>query len=457
MSERNGLATAVFRVRQWLAVLGDRIDSHPYIILGLIASLALVINVIALILRPPTTELGQPQLGQTYRWWTLILNMVNGRGYLLCIESYFPFCGPGNEITASLEPVPVFFFGGIALLTNQSLFAAALAEVGVNLIILLTLFLMTRLLVNTRAALAAALLWAAYIPAIKLVSQISGDLLGACFLALGMLFFSHARRSHRWRDWIISGIAISMGIQSRSALLVVIPGLLAGLLVEGWIKNPRQWSKLMAHAQPGILIALIVFVTMLPWFVRNFITFGNPVLGTSLTGYVIYRQNYMLGTDDYLRYVGSEEARLAVQALVERRTDLSRSLDEMQTDDVYRSEAMKVIKAYPGRYILLSLYRFIPLWSNWKINESYGGQTDAIGYAIMVEQAFLLVTALFGAWKTWQRSWPLWMSVVFISAAYMAVNGQLRYLVPVMPFVISLSMAGLQCLFSGQPGGNSQE
>jgi hypothetical protein len=456
MSRRNGLATAVLRVRQWLAALGVRIDSHPYIILGLIASLALVINVISLILRPPTTELGQPQLGQTYRWWPLILNLINGRGYLLCIQSYFPFCGPGNEITASLEPVPVFFFGGIALLTHQSLFAAALAEVGIDLVVLLTTFWMTRLLVNTRAALVAALLWAVYIPAIKLVSQISGDLLGACFLTLGIFFFLRASNSQRWWDLFLSGIALGLAIQSRSALLVVIPGLWAGLLVEGWTKKRDRWARLVKNIQPGIFISAIVFITILPWFVRNIIVFKSPVVGTSLTGYVLYRQNYMLGTDDYLRVIGSEEASRVVQSLIARRPDLSRTLNEVQMDGVYRSEAMKIITAYPARYVLLSAYRFLPLWFNWKVNEAYGEQTPPLAYAIMLEQLFLLASALFGMWKMWQRSWPLWMSVVFVSAAYMAVNGQIRYLVPVMPLVISLGMAGLQHLFSGQPGGKSQ-
>jgi hypothetical protein len=451
MSPNYPFRIAIARVRRWFAVLGATADSHPYLFLGLIAGLALVINIISLIVRPPTTELGQPQLGQTYRWWPLILNLINGRGYLLCIQSYFPFCGPGNEITASLEPVPVLFFGGIALLTHQSLFAAALAEVGINLVILLTTFWMTRLLVNTRAALAAALLWAAYIPAIKLVSQISGDLLGACLLTLGIFFFLRARDSQRWWDFLLSGIALGLAIQSRSALLVVIPGLWAGLLVEGWAKNRDRWAGLAKNIRLGIFISAIVFSTMLPWLVRNSLVFGSSVVGMSLTGYVLYRQNYMLGTDNYLRVVGSEEAYGVVRSLVARRPDLSRALNEVQMDGVYRAEALKIITAYPARYVLLSTYRFLPLWFNWKVDEAYGDQTPLLAYAIMLEQFFLLAFALFGVWKMRQRSWPLWVSIIFVSAAYMAVNGQIRYLVPVMPFVISLGMAGLQPLFAAQP------
>jgi hypothetical protein len=437
-------STLQTKLRQWLGLL----EAHPTLALGLIGALALSINVVMLIARPPTLELGQPQLGQTYRWWNLILNVLKGRGYLLCITSYFPFCGPGNEVTASLEPVPVFFFGTVALLTNQSLLAACIAEVGINLVMLFTIFLLARSLAGNLAALGAAFIWATYIPVLKLISQISGDLLGGCFLSLGLFFFMRARQTCRWRDWIIAGMAISLAIQCRSALLAVVPGLLAGLLLEGWFKNPRKWSKLVEQTKPGALIALIVFVSMLPWFVRNIITFKSPVLGTSLTGYVIFRQNYMLGTDDYLRYVGSQEAHRVVEDLVARRSDLSKTLNEIEMDRVYRSEAIKIISAYPGRYILLSFYRLIPLWFNWKINESYGGQTDPIEYAVMLEQGFLLVTALVGAWKTRGQTWPLTVCIIFVNLAYMAVNCQIRYLVPVMPFVISLAMVGLQRLIT---------
>jgi hypothetical protein len=68
----------------------------------------------------------------------------------------------------------------------------------------------------------------------------------------------------------------------------------------------------------------------------------------------------------------------------------------------------------------------------------------------MLEQVFLLGLGLFGMWKTGWRTWPLWLTIMIVSAAYMAVNGQIRYIVPVMPFVISLSVAGLQYLL-GRP------
>lgn len=426
-------------------IISATLDSSPKLVLTCIILLAIIINLAVLYVRPPVLANGQYQIGQTYRWWPLTLNLINGRGYTLC-TAYFPFCGPGDQPTASMEPVPVFFFGLVAILTNQSLPAACFAEIGINLTLLLAIYSLTKRIANPRAALLAAFIWATYLPALKLIPQVSGDLLGSGLLTLAMFFFFRARTSRRWYDWAAAGILLGLAIQSRSALLVVLPAFLAGLLLEAWLNSPGNRTKILGNLLPGAAITALVFATMFPWFVRNQKEFGNPILGTTLTGYVLYRQNYMLGDAGYLRIVGADEALSMMTTFLARHPELGPATTELQMSKTFTAEAVKIISAHPMQYVGLSLYRFLPLWFNWGVDEAYGNQPPLLAYLLMIEQALLLAAALLGAWLTGKRSWPLWSSIGIVTLAYMAVNAQLRYLIPVLPFVVSLAAIGITTL-----------
>ena len=426
--------------RLFINALGSFVDSHAITVLVLIACLALALNIVSIINQPPTMN-----SGETSHWWPLILNLIHDRGYAMCEPEYFPFCSPSNQLTASREPVPVFIFAAVALLANEPFLAASIIEIGLYLAILLITFLLTRLLANSRAALVAALLWATYIPGIELVPQVSGDLLACLFLTSSVFFVMRARKTDRWRDWLSAGIGMGLGILSRSAMIVILPGLVFGLLWEGWAAARKQAGRFIKKLWACALLVLVVFAMMIPWLVRNTKVFGSPVLGTTLSGYNLYRHNYMLGSDNDLRYVAGDEAHQAILALIARLPDLRGTENEAQMNNIYMREALKVIATHPVHYAQLVVYRFLPLWFDWQIDEAYGARTPHLDYYEMIVQAFLLITALNAVWKTWKRSWPLWVTIVIYCLAYMAVVGQLRYLVGVMPLVMSVSATGCWC------------
>ena len=438
--------------RLFINTLGSFVDAHAITVLVLIAGLALALDVAIIINQPPTIN-----SGETSHWWPLISNLIQGRGYAMCEPEYFPFCNPSNQLTASREPVPVFIFAVVALLANQPFLAASIIEVGLYLAILLITFLLTRALANTRAALVAALLWAVFIPGLELVPQVSGDLLACLFLTSSVFFVMRAIRTDRWRDWLSAGIGMGLGILSRSVVMFILPVLVLGLVWEGWAAARKQAARFIKRLWASMLLVLVVFAMMLPWLVRNTIVFSNPVLGTTLSGYNLYRQNYMLGSDDYFRFVAGEEAHQAILAMIGRHPELRGTENEAQMDKVYMREALEVIAAHPIRYAQVVVYRFLPLWFDWQIDEAYGSQSPHLDYYEMAVQAFLLITALIAVWKTWKRSWPLWTSIIVYCLAYMAVISQLRYLVGVTPIIISLSATGFWYLTDGSPKKKTQD
>jgi 4-amino-4-deoxy-L-arabinose transferase-like glycosyltransferase len=436
------------RLDRWLSF----IDAYPLYMLGLIFVLGVIA---ALILNrdhlPPV-----PNAGENDTWWAIALNLVKGEGYSLCIPRYFPFCSPSNQTTAAREPVPVLLFAAVALLSRESLWAAVGAELLIYQAVLVIIYFLTREWSNPRAALLAAALWGIYIPAHKLVSQVSGDLLAALLVGLGILFTMRARKNRNPRDWYIAGASLGLAVVTRSATLVIAVVVIGGVALESWQRR-LNWRERFA---PVLILSSLVILLIAPWLIRNKIVLGRPVLGSSLIGYNLYRHNYLIGTNNYWHYVGGAEALAATQTLLARRTDLIGIENEAQMDLIYRDEAIKLIRTYPAQYIVLSVYRFLPLWFNWGYPEAYGREPTRIDYAVMALQGILLILALLQARRgLWQR-WPLWGSILAICFVYMAVDSRLLYLTPVMPLLISLSAGGgmdlLRKLFSRNFGYEMQ-
>jgi 4-amino-4-deoxy-L-arabinose transferase-like glycosyltransferase len=409
-------------------------DKYPLYLLALILVFGVITSLILNRDRlPPVLDAGENDT-----WWVIALNLARGDGYSLCLTRYFPFCGPSNQLTATREPLPVLLFAGVALISGESLWAAVAAELFIYLSVLVAIYFLTREWSNSPAPLLAAFLWGIYIPAHELISQVSGDLLAAFLVCIATIFTMQARQSRNTRDWFIAGTSLGLAVVTRSGTLVVALVVIGGVVLESWQKRLRL-NEIFA---PALILSGLVILFMAPWLIRNNIVLGRPVLGSSLIGYNLYRHNYMISTGDYLRYVGGAEGLAATEALLTRRTDLIGVENEAQMDLIFRDEAIKLIRAFPARYVLLSAYRFLPLWFNWGYPEAYGRKPLRTDYAIMAFQGILLILTLYGSHRTLWRTWPLWGSVLAVSIVYMAVDARLLYLTPVMPLVISLSAAG---------------
>lgn len=418
------------------------IDRHPALMLSAILLLALILGIIKLRIDPPS-----PEFNWENRWWQIALNVARGDGYVSCKPNYFPFCGPGNDVTAMREPLPVLTFALIALLTNESLLAAASFIVLLNLAIIVALFHLTRELSNTRTGLLAAFLWACYLAPVRLFySQISGDLFSCLGIICGLIYFLRAQKSGRNWEWFVSGLLFGLAILSRSAVLVVAGTLTIGLFfVLAW-RARRSSSLRLQGLAPVFIFAFAWIVVISPWVIRNSVAFGRPVVGSTLSGYYLYRQNHILPTDDYLRFVSGGEFEPVMEEMISRRQDLTGSENEAQMNEIYLQEGVQIIREYPLRYIMLSVYRFAMLWFNWGVNEVYGKPNTAGDIMMVIQNIFLLIGGMIGLRGRIQQTWPLLLSVLSFSGVYMAVMAHLPYIIPVTPALLALSAIALMQL-----------
>src|SRR5690349_20716739 len=87
----------------------DAVDVNPSIAIRVILVIGLLIAALMLASHPPSLK-----SGETDSWWIIAENLAHGLGYSLCMPQYFPFCGPGNQLTATREPAPVLLFALVA-------------------------------------------------------------------------------------------------------------------------------------------------------------------------------------------------------------------------------------------------------------------------------------------------------------------------------------------------------
>lgn len=367
--------------------------------------------------------------------WNIASNLVNGNGFSACDSNYFPFCSPSNQTTAMREPIPVFF---------MVVSMAISPDEDSGLIMQAVLYLLTALALyfglkkeDVRLALLATLLWVVSIPVVKEMGDDTGHMAAAFFFTNGMILFLRGYRDQKLTNFIFSGILFGIASLSRTVELGIAVGLgFVFLALQVGTKNMKG----IAHA--------IVFLGMIglifsPWVIRNKIALDAPVIGSTLTGYNLYRMNYFLGDEPFRpHYVGAKEGIQAIQQLMETSAagELAGTENEAQMNDFYMAAGKEIILQYPFRYVLLSLYRFLILWFNLGFHAAYGMKFLIRDYLAIFQQIFFLFAVIIGSIKKPKEYWPLTLSILLGCGAYMTVGAaQLRYVIDLMPSMVILS------------------
>ncbi|MES0360015.1 MAG: glycosyltransferase family 39 protein [Anaerolineales bacterium] len=356
------------------------------------------------------------------------------RDWSFC-NTYFPFCGPKNNTTASVEPLPILTFAAIIFIfETQAEYFGILLQMTLGLVSIGILYLIIRLLLNDhRPAFLGAFLWGVYIPLIlETEASLKGEAFFILFLLLGMFFIVLGLKKKHMLIWLLAGFCLGLAALSRSVVIYFIPILSISLLVTPILAVKRRILNI------GLIIVAFV-VVMTPWTVRNFTVFNAFIPGVTLSGYNLYRHNHILENDGYLRYVYNREMKAAQKNLLEDNVDILRGDEnEYEMDQFYRQEAMEIIIANPFRYLLLSLYRFIPLWTNYGVR--YGYISDLTwNISALVNLVFLALAGFSIVRRRGVRPpliIPIVTLILFYTLSYMLVNARMRFIIPLIPFVL---------------------
>jgi 4-amino-4-deoxy-L-arabinose transferase-like glycosyltransferase len=369
-------------------------------------------------------------------WWSLGVRVAEGEGYV----------SPNGTPTARRGPVPVLFFAAVYTLVGDSrapvLASLWLLDVGTAG---LTYLIAYQLFKSRAVGLLALLAFALYVPEIRFTTMAHCEPLATFLLAASVYSLLKARSGRRPAVWLAAaGALLGLVILSRSVMLAFPP--LLPLVFLAWPEFHASRRKLVTGS--AIVLAAVGLV-LLPWTVRNYLVFHAFVPASTLGGYNLYADHYRLDQPDYTnntysggKYLGWAYIDPVAQAgLDQQGVDVS-TWDEHDYDRFYARRGLEMIQAYPARYLHLTALRFLRLW----FNVGFGVPPSPESYLILaVNSALLLLAGLAyfrddGRWR--QSAWLLLLLLLYTTGVHVVFHAQVRYAMPVMPYVILLAAYG---------------
>ncbi len=391
------------RFEQWAAE-----KSHYRRALFGIFAVALVLRVIAAIVHPF-------YLPDSADYSALAKAIATGHAYAV-----------HGQLARRMPGYPVFMAGFYAVCGDQHL-PILLAQAVLSALTAVFSAMLGRCVSPTVGLLAGAL--AAIDPlGIGFAASLLTEPLFTCLFVLSLLMLRYLMlRPERWWLWIIFAVVWAMGVYVRAEVSLCIFPLLAWCILVAQKAAERSKS-----IMGSVLTLLVVFVCLLPWWMRNYGLFHQDFFRfTTMQGISLYESVYSGATG------GPRQSDLVIPASIKR-------LNESRRDLAWTHRAFTDIYRHPRRIIRLAFVKIARTWSPWLHARGYA--KPWLNIVLTLWYGPLFVLALIGVFRYPIRS-PLFgvllVPIVYFTCMHAVFLGSVRYRVEVMPLVMVLAAIGL--------------
>jgi hypothetical protein len=242
----------------------------------------------------------------------------------------------------------------------------------------------------------AGVLW---LFSIRLLPQwdVSFTVLGiVAFVLVSAATIGRARRLFLWAS-LAGLIAGLLTLANPVTILALIPWLL--FLV--W----RQWMSVQHALRYGSLVLIVIGLCNLPWIIRNYTIWHQPLLRTGF-GMTIYASNNDCAQSSLFRSMANGCFQSTHPSFSAKESKLLNDLGELEYDYKRTADAFAWIRSHPDRFRQLTVSRIIEFWFPDGLNETL--------------HAFWLSTILFipGLILMAKRREPVAVFVLCVSLVY---------------------------------------
>ena len=247
------------------------------------------------------------------------------------------------------------------------------------------------------------------------------------FLFLVSLFFLLLLKGSA-RTLVAAGVVAGLAHLTRPTLSLFLPAAVVWLC----LRQRAAWKHLA-------LAAVLFFVVILPWGVRNIGALGRFHLGTANSGHVLWEGNNPYNTTGGvaagdLRYLD----------------EMPEGLGELERDRWQRDRAVEFIKGDPARFTGLAFKKFIRFWNLRPNAPGFDrGAYGLIAFASFTPVLLLGLGSIFVLRERWRDTIVVWLFACYYTALHMVTIGSLRYRLPLEPLLVALASACLAGLFGG--------
>jgi hypothetical protein len=411
----------------------DRRSSWEYYLVpAVLAALAIRFAVIGFVYKDFLVP-GREHWEFGYEMGSIARSIATGHGFAN------PFWIPTGS-TAVITPVFPYLLAVVFKLFGVQTAAAALMMLGLNsafsALTCVPMYFIAKETLGLREAKWAAWAWAVFPYAISFsADSMWCESLTALLLTSLLWITLELRHSESWPQWAGFGLLAGVTALTVPVTLSVIP------FMAGWAAWQMR-GKAKRWLAPAAVSMLALCATLLPWMVRNFVTFHQPVFIKDDFWLEVAVGN--LGNAEHwwngdVQPSGSPENLQQLESLGE--------VAYMQQKKV---EAESYILSNPGVFLERSVRRVIFMWTGfWSLRPSYLKE-EPLDPLNIVLCTSLTICAYFGIRTLFRKdkkiAWMYALPPLIFPISYYITHPDIEYRQPVDPEIVILACVGLLAL-----------
>ena len=368
-----------------------------------------------------------------YEMGSIARSIATGHGFAN------PFWIPTGS-TALITPIFPYLLAGVFRLFGVQTAAAALVTLGLNsLFSALTcvpMYFIAKDTLGAREAKWAAWAWALFPYAISFsADSMWCESLTALLLTTLLWMTLELRHSESWLKWVGFGLLAGVTALTVPVTLSVIP-FMAGWAAWQMRGGTKRWL------MPVAVSMLALCATLVPWMIRNFLTFHQPVFIKDDFWLEVAVGN--LGNAPHW-WNGDVQPSGSPENLQELE-----NIGEVAYMAQKQVEAQKYIASNPGIFLQRSVRRVIFMWTGfWSLRASYLKEEPLDPLNILLCTP-LTVLAYFGMRNLFRQdkiiAWMYALPPLIFPISYYITHPDMQYRQPVDPEVVILACVGLLSL-----------
>lgn len=378
-------------------------------ILFLIIGLGLIIRVFYVLIMAPNSIIFPDGI----QYEEIAKNLLKGEGFSIGTGLY-----PYQHNRAPAYPAFIAF---IYLFFGTDIVWIKIAQSLLSVLTILPIYGLGMMIFDRRVALTASIFMAIDPFFIFFTGLILGEILFMAFLSSSLFFLYIGVKNNKYLFLSVGSFMMGAAILTRSSLLIF------PLFIAVWIMLEKRGGIKRALSS-CFLFVILVYMTLLPWVIRNYSVYHAMVPVTIGGGVTLYEGNNPLadGGPGY-----------------DRMPDLDTSLSPLERDNSYKAMAIRFINENLGKFVRLAVTKFKRFWNIIPNYEEYrSGKYILISLLSYVP---ILVFGIIGIILSLTRDKKvlfLLLPVIYYTGIHMIFLGSVRYRVPIMPFFIIISAYG---------------
>lgn len=384
---------------------------------------------------------GKPLNNDEREYLHLGRSVAAGQGF-----TYAPIAGEPVEAAGyGRAPLYPFFISAVARVTSPATLIPALkvAQSVLGALAAWLIALVARRSAGERAGLVAAWIAALYPPLVWLPSFMFSESLYIVIALTNVLVLDStlqlgpatARQPGDRASIVLSGILAGLAALTRPAHVFFIGVAVVSLGVR---------RRLVLAA----VFAAVALLTIAPWTVRNYLTYGRPVLIASEGGITFWTGNHPLSPGE-----GDMAANPAIKLESQRLREAHPGLTPEQLEPIYYRDALHTIATHPVWWVGLEVRKFFYLWV--PIGPSYLLHSRLFILTTWLSYGLLAPIGLFGLWRLARRGAPPRGLLILLTSAVVACLlflPQERFRIPVIDPAL---IVGASAVVAARAGRNS--